>query len=329
MSDYETLLKNKQTELIRKALDGSVFLSTDLTPAGAIDALTQFSATATAGKVTGSAAAVAIVTGGNLVLSIDGAANVTTALAAADTPAGVVTKINTAIGAAGTAALAGSLLEITSTSTGITSSVQVVSGTGSVLDDLKLTAGQKGFGLAAGVSLKALAASYEDLGWLDTAGAQFSRDVATSEVNSWGSVSPTRTDVTSDTTTLSVTAQETKLLTIGMATGADVSELKAAFQTGEVSIAKPTRSKGRHYRALSLAVDQGDGGEIYLGRFLPRAKVTGYSEQAFGAGDDPVAWGVTMTGEEDSDLGYSERWFFGGPGWLALLAEMGIEQDIA
>lgn len=228
--DYEAL-KNKQTELIRKALDGSVFLSSDLTAAGAIDTLTEW---------------VAAVVG---------------------PPA-----------------------------------------------------------IPAHVELKALPVSYEDLGWLDTAGAQFSRDVASSEINSWGSVSPTRTDVTSDTTTLSVTAQETKLLTIGMATGADVSALEAAFQTGEVGISKPTRAKGRHYRALSLAVDQGDAGEIYLGRFLPRAKVTGYSEQSFGGGDEPITWGVTMTGEEDSDLGYSERWFFGGPGWLALLDEMGIDQ---
>ena len=228
--NYEAL-KNKQTELIRKALDGSVFISTDLTELSAIATLTEW---------------VAEVAGPPVV--------------------------------------------------------------------------------PAHVSLKELHESYEDLGWLDTAGAQFSRDVSNSEVTSWGSVSPTRTDVTSDTTTLSVTAQETKLLTIGMATGADITEIKAAFQTGEVSIAKPSRPKPKTYRALSLAVDQGDGGEIYLGRFLPRAKVTGYSEQAFGGGDEPVSWGVTMTGEEDSDLGYSERWFFGGPGWLALLEEMGIEQ---
>ena len=233
MADYEAL-KQKQTELIRKALDGSVFLSTDLTPASAISTLTTWRAE---------------VAGPPLV--------------------------------------------------------------------------------PAGVDLAPLPESYEDLGWLDTAGAQFSRDVSTSEVSSWGSVSPTRTDVTADTTTLSVTAQETKLLTIGMATGADLDAMVAAFQTGEVSIAKPTRPKPKHYRAVSLAVDQGDGGEIYLGRFLPRAKVTGYSEQAHGGGDEPISWGVTMTGEEDSDLGYSERWFFGGPGWLALLPEMGFTQASA
>ena len=174
------------------------------------------------------------------------------------------------------------------------------------------------------IDLAPLPAEYDDLGWLSGDGAAFSRDVSSSEVTSWGSVSPTRTDITADTTTMSVTAQETKLLTIGLATGADLSGITPAAQTGEVSIAKPSRPKSKHYRVLSLAVDQGDAGEIYIARFLPRAKVSGYSEQSFGGGDDPISWGVTFTGEEDSTLGYSERWIFGGAGWNALLAQMGF-----
>lgn len=123
---------------------------------------------------------------------------------------------------------------------------------------------------------------------------------------------------------MTVSAQETKLLTIGMATGADLAGITPDAATGEVSIAKPSRPKAKHYRVLSLAVDQGDAGEIYLARFLPRAKVSGYAEQAFGGGDDPILWGVTLTGEEDSTLGYSERWIFGGAGWNALLVQMGF-----
>lgn len=176
------------------------------------------------------------------------------------------------------------------------------------------------------IDLAPLPTEYDDLGWLSTDGMQFSRDVTSSEVTSFGSVSPTRTDITADTTTLTVTAHETKLLSIGLATGADLSAIQAAFQTGEVSIAKPTRPKSKHYRVLSLAVDQGDAGEIYIARFLPRAKVTSYAEQSFAGGDDPITWGVTFTGEEDSDLGYSERWIFGGAGWNALVLDMGFTQ---
>lgn len=172
--------------------------------------------------------------------------------------------------------------------------------------------------------LTALPTDWDDLGYLSNDGAAFARDVASSEVTSWGSVTPTRTDITSDTTTLTVTAQETKLLTLGLATGADLANIVADGVTGEVKIAKPARPKSKHYRVLSLAVDEGDGGEIYVARFLPRAKVSSYAEQAFGGGDDPISWGVTLTGEVDDDLGYSEEWLFGGAGWKALLTQMGF-----
>ncbi len=174
------------------------------------------------------------------------------------------------------------------------------------------------------IDLAPLPTAWDDLGWLSNDGAAFSRDVSTSDVTSWGSVSPTRSDVTSDTSTLTVVAQETKLLTIGLATGADLAAVTADAQTGEVSIEKPARPSSKFYRVLSLAVDLGDAGEIYVGRFMPRAKVTSYAEQSFGGGDDPISWGVTFTGYEDSVLGYSERWIFGGPGWQALLTEMGF-----
>lgn len=168
-----------------------------------------------------------------------------------------------------------------------------------------------------------LPVDWNDLGFLSNDGAQFGRDVSTSDVTSWGSVGPTRSDITADTTTLTVSAQETNITTLGLATGADLSSVTPPAN-GEVSIAKPSRPSARYYRSLSLAVDEGDAGEIYVARFLPRAKPTSFAEQAFGGGDDPISWGVTLTGYEDSTLGYTERWIFGGPGWLALLEDMGF-----
>jgi hypothetical protein len=179
-------------------------------------------------------------------------------------------------------------------------------------------------GPPATVGLAPLPTDWDDLGWLTDDGAQFSRDVSSSEISSWGSVTPTRTDVTSDSSSLTVTAQETKLLTLGLATGADLANLVPNATTGELSIAKPSRPKSRHYRVLSVAVDEAEDGEIYIARFLPRAKVSSYAEQAFSKGDAPITWGVTLVGEEDSDLGYSERWIFGGAGWKALLTQMGF-----
>lgn len=178
------------------------------------------------------------------------------------------------------------------------------------------------------VDLAPLPVDYDDLGWLSTEGVSFAREVAQAEIASWGSVTPTRTDITSDSSTATVVCQETKLLTIGLATGADLAAITADPATGEVSIAKPARPSSKSYRLLTLAVDQADAGEIYIARFFPRAKVTNYAEQSFSGGDDPISWGVTFTGEVDSDLGYSERWIFGGAGWKALLTGMGITDTV-
>lgn len=96
------------------------------------------------GKVTGATNAVNIVTGGNLVLKVNGV-TVTTALVAADTPAVAAGKIDTALGANGDAAIVSSKLEITSNSTAqAPRTVEVVSGAGTTLANLGLSVGQKG-----------------------------------------------------------------------------------------------------------------------------------------------------------------------------------------
>lgn len=172
--------------------------------------------------------------------------------------------------------------------------------------------------------LVTLPTDYEDLGWISQDGAAYARTTEVSEVNSFGSVEATRSDTTRDTITLSVTCQETRLTTLGLYTGAATSSITSAATTGEVQIAKPSRPGFRHYRLLGLFVDDGDDGEIWIARFMPRARVTEVGEQTFTDGDDPISYPVTFQGFEDSTLGYSHKWFFGGPGWKALLTKMDI-----
>jgi hypothetical protein len=175
-----------------------------------------------------------------------------------------------------------------------------------------------------GADLTPLPEGYVDLGWISSDGAAYARETEVSEVTSFGSVEPTRSDTTSDTITLSITCQETRLETLALYTGAASSGITANATTGEVQIAKPARPGFRHYRVLGLFVDETEAGEIYIARFMPRARVTEVGEQTFTDGDDPISVPVTFTGVEDSSLGYSHKWFFGGPGWKALLTSMDV-----
>ena len=118
--------------------------------------------------------------------------------------------------------------------------------------------------------------------------------------------------------------QETKLLTLGLATGADLAAITADADSGEVVIKKPTRPRAKNYRGLLLVVDENASGEIYIARFFPRLKVTNFAEQNFTSGDEAITWGVTWTAEEDSEYGASESGLFGGAGWKAILTDMGI-----
>jgi hypothetical protein len=176
------------------------------------------------------------------------------------------------------------------------------------------------------IQLTALPTGYEDLGYLNDDGASFENETSQSDVSSWQSISPTRTDLLTDTDTRQVVAQETKLLTIGLYTGLDLSATEANADTGTFRVNKPTRPSDRYYRCFAVSVDGEGSDEILIARFMPRVKVTGKVGQRFGKGDDPISWGVTLTGFNDTTLGYATSYIFGGKGWKAKLAAMGITE---
>lgn len=171
--------------------------------------------------------------------------------------------------------------------------------------------------------LNALPAGWKDLGWLTDDGAQFSSDIDTSDVTSWGSVTPTRTDINSESTELQVACQETNLASIGLYVGVATSAITANATSGEVQITKPLSPVKQSYRVLSVSVDNIPQGEVYVCRYWPNAEVTDKDDQAFNK-EDPLTWPVTLSARPDSTAGFAERWLFGGPGWFALLADMGI-----
>ena len=167
---------------------------------------------------------------------------------------------------------------------------------------------------------------WTDLGWISTEGVTYDRETESVDTSSFGASEATRSDVTRDEISMSATAQETKALTIGITTGADIAAIKANAVTGEVQIAKPTRPKLRYYRTLGLFLDHDDNGdEIYFGRLMPRAQVADFGSQGYNEDETGISYPMTWRGKEDSSLGFSHKWFWGGPGWRSLLEDMGIE----
>jgi hypothetical protein len=170
--------------------------------------------------------------------------------------------------------------------------------------------------------LAALPTGYRHLGWLSDDGLSFSSDVTTSDVTSWGSLEPTRRDITQKTTTFSFTAQETSRATLELYLGQDLSAATPDATSGELRIEESTRPATKYWRTLALATDGAADEEIYVARYMPRTAVSDIGDQTFSGGDDPIGWNVTMTAYLDSDAGFATAYIFGGPGWEALLADM-------
>jgi hypothetical protein len=165
------------------------------------------------------------------------------------------------------------------------------------------------------IDLSVLPTMAQSLGLLTNDGASFASEVTQSDVTSWGEVSPTRTDIISDTTTLTVTAQETKALTIGILSGVDVAALTPDPDTGEINFAKPTRPTSKLYRGLSVAVDLGEGGEIYLGRLLPKMKKSNQGEQVRTRSSTPSPSRARSTTRSGTPSAGSSAARAGRPSW--------------
>ncbi|MFE0021907.1 hypothetical protein [Amycolatopsis sp. NPDC059021] len=178
----------------------------------------------------------------------------------------------------------------------------------------------------ASADLLALPAGYEDIGWVDKAdGATWSQSLDTSDVTSWGAVEPTRTDIKKETAGLKFTAQETKKRTLELYEGVNLSGVTPDATTGEVRFSRPSRPSPRHFRAFGLFVDGAGADTIYVAKLAPKATVTDKENQKWTDNDDPVGYGVTLTAKYDDAAKTAMSYFFGGPGWKALLEQMGFK----
>lgn len=173
-------------------------------------------------------------------------------------------------------------------------------------------------------TLKALPTGYIPGGLTTDEGLRFARATETSAVTAWQRNTPVREDKTSDVTTLQVDFEELSRITIALYTGVALSSLTPDATTGELSIPKPATPTDVYWRGLAIARDSAPGGDVYVAKFFPRCKVTNYSDQAWGKGDNAINWGMTFTSYVDPALGYSQRDIFGGPGWKALLTDAGF-----
>lgn len=143
-------------------------------------------------------------------------------------------------------------------------------------------------------------------------GASWTREQSTSDTESMGYAEPTRRDITSDITGISIVMQESKRQTLELYHGVDLAGV-TVDANGNFYFDRPSRPSVRRYRVLAIG-KEGDGPEaIYLARWLPNAQVTENGEQAW-VEETEIQYPATLTAFTDDKFGTSFREIWGGPG---------------
>lgn len=155
---------------------------------------------------------------------------------------------------------------------------------------------------------------FTSLGYIDKGAAPtFSPSTEISEIESWGALEPTRTDIISRNMTVSFTAQETKKQALELFSGVDLSAVEADSGTHEIQFTDAVSPATIYYRMIFLFVD-GDGTDaVYVYKVLPRVSVTEIGEQSW-TPEGAVTYPFTFAAKIDPTLGYSAKNVYGGPG---------------
>ncbi|MFI6465667.1 phage tail protein [Streptomyces sp. NPDC050538] len=170
-------------------------------------------------------------------------------------------------------------------------------------------------------ALAALPTGYVPIGYTTDDGITFPTDLSMSDVTSSQSTEPTRSDVESEVLTASYVAQETNRATVAMYENMPLSGDGSLPEIGEPwALTRPATPRLPYYRMLFVGVDYGDdGGEIYVAKFLPKARVSSKDDSQW-ARSTETQRPVTVQAYRDPVLKTAKKEWIDGPGWRALAA---------
>jgi len=159
-----------------------------------------------------------------------------------------------------------------------------------------------------GALQNALPSGYIALGDISPAGAAFTRSAKTTDIASWDSDSPARTDIFFDATTLTIEPQETNQGTISLFNAL----------VGPYALSSKGTLFPNHWRVLAVTIDAVS--DTVYARFFPRALVSTYANTS-----EPIEYGVTVLACVDPLLSSPELFFWGGEGQASLKVDMGFD----
>ncbi len=163
---------------------------------------------------------------------------------------------------------------------------------------------------------------FTSLGLIDKAAPpSFKPAIKSTDIESWGALEPTRTDIETRDLTVSFTSQETKRQALELYSGIDLSTITPDPTTSEIQYNDPTSPDTMYNRFIFGMVDGSGDSQITILRIIPKGTITDVAEQSWSQ-EKAVDYNMTLKAKIDSDLGYSLKNVICGPGVAALLAAM-------
>lgn len=164
---------------------------------------------------------------------------------------------------------------------------------------------------------------YKGVGYVTKGdGITFSRETEQSEIESFGVQEPTRIDFTKDVTSAAFKCQETNKQVLEMYNNVDLTDVKAD-ENGEFSFNSPRQPTATYRRVIYISKDGNGDDAKFIIKVMPRAIVSEVQEQQW-SNESEIAYGLTLKATFDDEVGYAVRHVFGGPGFTALLEDMGF-----
>lgn len=165
---------------------------------------------------------------------------------------------------------------------------------------------------------------YESLGKFTTDGISLANSVEKQEQRGWGDSYPSRIDVTSESSSFSFTAMESKRAVFDAFYNVDQSGV-TPNANGSIVFDKPPLPEIRDKRVLALArdVNKSNGLDIYLGVLFPKGNIAQNGDQAFSNSENGLVYPMQASALLDDTEGTAVRLMWGGPGLAALLDDMG------
>lgn len=205
----------------------------------------------------------------------------------------------------------------------IPASASIVSVTNSTTVVISANATATATGVSLTIGPGSSLTGYKDLGYLQDAGIVFSNSITTSDVTGLQSLTPLRTDITADTTTLTLTPEETNQQTIALYEGVDPASIQTLATNGVLRLDRPAAPTPRYVQVLAIASDSQSNGDIIFMKFFPKMLLTARQDQTM-AKDGVWTYGVTLSAYKDDTLGFASSTVFGGAGFLARKTGMGF-----